>query len=299
MTSKCPAGKKPLLINLDETSLGVHVKAGAGTVVTARTPGGLAEMLGTKPTLADLRGAVTHVALVCDEPSLQPLLPQVLIGNKKLFTKKLTKQVVVPKGVHLLSEKTSWNSAAIMVKILGLLAEALEPHRAKFQPVLLLDCCTCHLSRTVLDEARARQLPLVCVPASTTYLLQPLDTRVFQGYKSFLRAGYLQLQTQSAEGRVPPDAWLRLVMEVASKYLRSHSWREAFVSVGAGAADATQLSTALRSRELPFPTGDAPRISQEQLTNLLPKNKRLLLADFSSLDAPRKRLCRKTSSASA
>lgn len=292
--SRCGPGQKPLFVNLDETSLGVHMKGRAGVVATARTPGGLATALGVKPKLADLRGAITHVAMVCDCSWLQPLLPQVLIGNKRKFTKKLLKAVKAPPAVHLLAEKSSWNSAAVMVKIIDLLAAALEPHRETHLPVLLLDCCTCHLTNAVLERARSKNILLVCVPASTTHLLQPLDTRVFHGYKEFLAKGFLKLQLESEDGTVSPVAWLRLLTEAATHYLRAHRWEPAFISVGAGASSYEQLSSALRCHDLPFDVPLKP-LSPTQLQAVLPKGKRLMPSDFSSLAPPRRRLRTKTS----
>ncbi len=94
--------------------------------------------------------------------------------------------------MRMIAEPTSWKSSAVMVKIIGLLADAVQPHRNKFDHILVLDCCHRRLAKQVLEKARRRNLFIFCVPAATTVLLQPLDTCVCQGYKTFLNQGHLR-----------------------------------------------------------------------------------------------------------
>ena len=93
---------------------------------------------------AALRGAVTHVGLICDNSTLQPLLSQVIIGNRRRFTRKLVAAAVTskPSGVHLFAEKSDWHSHDIMVRVLRLLAGVMEPYKAIWQRVLMLDIAT-------------------------------------------------------------------------------------------------------------------------------------------------------------
>lgn len=245
-----PAGKQILWLNLDETSVAVHFLGGRGTVVTDRTPGGLASKLGVRASKAALRGAVTHVGLICDNSTLQPLLPQVIIGNRRRFTRKLLAAVATskPSGVHLFAEKSAWNSHDIMVRVLRLLAEALEPYKAIWQPVLMLDVATCHVGPKVAAAARSLGIQLVYVPARMTGLLQPLDVAVFASYKAWLRTEWRRLQEAAPQGQVSDVAWLELVMKAASTFLRSKKWHRAFELVGVGGR--SNISTAI-SRQAP------------------------------------------------
>ena len=72
LLAQVPPGRKPLILNLDETSirvwyeprLGLRARAGnrrAGPAPTRQTSRGL------------LRKAFTHVAVICDDAALQPL----------------------------------------------------------------------------------------------------------------------------------------------------------------------------------------------------------------------------------
>jgi hypothetical protein len=54
---------------------------------------------------------------------------------------------------------------------------------------------------------------MLCVPARTTWLLQPLDTHVFAGYKGFLRKQWRELlATDSATFK----SWINLLSEAAT-----------------------------------------------------------------------------------
>jgi hypothetical protein len=50
---------------------------------------------------------------------------------------------------------------------------------------LILDGHRSHLSLRVVDLALANNVCIICLPAHTTYLLQPLDVAVFKALKLF------------------------------------------------------------------------------------------------------------------
>jgi hypothetical protein len=200
--ASCLAGRTPLLINLDETSVALTQEGGAGAVVTAKTPGGCGRKGGSRAVLADRRAAITHVALATEDHNVQPYLPQVLLGNKRLLTKKVMAAVTKAGPVTVVAAKSSWNTSAKMVTILGVLADVLAEKAPGRQAVLLLDGAKLHLTNEVLKKAWACDIMLVPIPAATTAFLQPLDSRVFSGYKAFLRRGYEELRLSCAGGNV-------------------------------------------------------------------------------------------------
>ena len=268
------AGKVPLIINLDETSVGYACADLKGNI--ARQPRGQAP-LGAQIPRKELRGAITHVALITENTEIQPCLPQVLIGNRHRFTLGLMAEAMThkPANVHLFREKTAWNTGAVMVRILELLAAALArwPH---VQPILLLDTASCHLQRAVLRKASDLGIYLCAVPAGLTWLLQPLDTHVFAGYKSFLRAAYLNART--VHGTVSPERWLRLIFQVSTVYLSSRNWSRAFAALGLH-GPCEKLS---RDLQIYFPTGRVAaalpilRPSSDAISKILPRGHRIL-----------------------
>ena len=70
--SRAPAGRRPLIINMDETSLAYHIPGLKGTVVKGARGRDQA-------SLSELRGHVSYLAAITDDAEIQPLLPQVLI----------------------------------------------------------------------------------------------------------------------------------------------------------------------------------------------------------------------------
>jgi hypothetical protein len=136
-----------------------------------------------------------------------------------------------------------------MVRFISLLAKHLEPFREQYQPILLLDCCSAHLSAAVLAAASNQGIWIVIIPARLTWLLQPLDVYIFRNFKRELQKHFRRLIKESIDGRVSDHAWLLCVTRVAATFLSSLSWRRAFVLTGAtGAQDS--LSRALASYKM-------------------------------------------------
>ena len=78
-------GRHPLLLNLDETSVPLGFTPRLSNVIAAtsrqRTKRRHLPSIAQKRETS--RANFTHVAIICDDPSLQPLLPQILIFSKK------------------------------------------------------------------------------------------------------------------------------------------------------------------------------------------------------------------------
>ena len=79
--SRVPPLKEPLRINMDETPVCLYQGDAKGTVMCSkkrqRGGGGPVQRVGRKKR----RTCLTHIAFICDQPAVQVLLPQVLIGN--------------------------------------------------------------------------------------------------------------------------------------------------------------------------------------------------------------------------
>ena len=229
----------------------------------------------------ELRGSVTHVAIIADRPEVQNLLPQVFIGNHHRFTLGL-----VAACVHLFRKKSSWNNKENMRSILELVAEAFG-HFAHLQPILLLDTVRCHIAPSILQKAGALNLWMASVPAGLTYLLQPLDVSGFAGYKRFLREQYRCARLET--GSVSPEQWMRLLFQVCVEFLNRTSWASAFRMVGVGAHEA-QLSAELQSI---FPHGRPSRgasLTAGELARILPHNSGLRPIEFARAALCRRRL---------
>ena len=196
-------GNNILLINLDETNvLYSVVQQQYGMVVRKTHPVDKRHSLlasnrkrcGRRPVQQQLpqqhRGSVTLVSMCCNDSSIQPALPQIIIGNEHKFTHTLLCQARdqgVPQNIHLWRAKSSWMSSCGMKQVISLLKRSLSKYPETHEIVLLLDCAGCHLESSVLAHARRSHVHLLIVPASATGLLQPLDTHGFAWLKNSLR----------------------------------------------------------------------------------------------------------------
>ena len=83
---------RPIIrVNLDETRIPFHHELPRG-MQTKRKLNSRAPRLRPRRRkvvqnvgLAKLRAGFTHVALICDDVSLQPRLPQIMLGNERIF----------------------------------------------------------------------------------------------------------------------------------------------------------------------------------------------------------------------
>ena len=80
-----PPGTIALRLNLDETSVCLFQGDAKGNVFANKRqhPDGYAQ----RAPRSKRRSCLTHVGIICDRPDLQPLLPQVIIGNERTFPK--------------------------------------------------------------------------------------------------------------------------------------------------------------------------------------------------------------------
>ena len=138
------------------------------------------------------RSCLTHVAFICDNPDVQRVLPQIIIGNEATFLASAFPLLYrsSPGNVKLIRQKSAWNNELLCAVIIRMLAAALRPYTDKFQPILLLDAVRIHTAKAVLAACLACHIWPIVVPAKTTWLLQPLDTHAFQQFKVHLRRAY-------------------------------------------------------------------------------------------------------------
>ena len=151
LTDHVEVGKQPVSLNLDETSISYSFHG---------TKGYFAEHLlksrraTTRIRKKELRGSVSHVAIIADRPDVQKRLPQVFIGNRHRFTLGLMAEFVgiTPKFVHLFRRKSSWNNIENINSVLEPLEAALG-HFPDLQLILALDAVRCHIAPRILSKA--------------------------------------------------------------------------------------------------------------------------------------------------
>ena len=158
---------KPMLVyNVDETGLSVvhsplKVVAQVGHNVYSLTSGE--------------RGK-THTVVSCVSASGQALPPMLIYPRKKCVPEHF-KKGAVPNTLFS-NSGNGWINTDLYL-------EWFKFFVANIRPVLLIqDGHGSHVSIELIELARAHNIHLLCLPAHTTHVLQPLDVAVFKSFKS-------------------------------------------------------------------------------------------------------------------
>lgn len=246
LRTQVPAGKRPLLVNIDETSICAFQGRGRGNIFAVKP------QVAQRMSRSTQRTCLTHVAFLCDDPTVQSILPQIIIGNEKtLLARELdAMRVLCPQNVRLLRCKSAWINAQLFAKIIRLLGTLLEPYRDEFQVFLFFDACNAHIGpETWTACSSARVWPIV-VPARMTWLLQMLDTHAFAGYKICLQRLHQNARIVSPSGVVGIDALIVAVCGTIRAILEGRGWAHAFTSNGFGVSQAGMSSRVLQKLQL-------------------------------------------------
>ena len=103
-----------------------------------------------------------------------------MIYPRKRITDNLKVGAVAGTTFHC--SDNGWVNAELFIKWLHFFVESIPPAR----PVLLiLDGHSSHISIEVIEFARSNDVHMLCIPAHTTHILQPLDVGVFKSFKSY------------------------------------------------------------------------------------------------------------------
>ena len=240
----------------------------------------------------DLRGHVTYVAFLSADAAVQAALPQVVIGNERKFTKAMHDSILkVGAGpVSFWRYQSAWNSHEKMRRILGLLSSCLQPWKDTHQPILLLDCASCHIHATVWGLASRYGIRLVFIPARLTFLLQPADTHLFFKFKASLKRKWLDEAVASDAGVVSDEAWLRVVITTVKELLSDSTWSHAFESNGIKphqAGVSSRVLSKLLWDHVPLLPVGAPTL--QQLRAIFPRRMKLKSTSILNYTPPKKK----------
>ena len=263
-------GSGVLHVNLDETHIVVRPQPLLGNAVSlTRRRGGRRVRPERNATTAEQRLGFTLVALICDDPRVQPLLPQVIICGQHSMTVRQYQGMLAecPANVYLLRTKKGWNSSQILARHVRILARAIHPAIAGRKVMLTMDCARLHLTPAVTRACADSGVYYHLVPAKMTWLLQPCDTHAFARFKRAMRSLTEKAASLAVAGRVDIVACVRCVLAAILHVLQGTVWRRAFEEVGlCGSQDALGRAVACRlqfARDVAFgntqPSADALR----------------------------------------
>lgn len=262
------------MLNLDETAVPVVFDSVRGTVLVQNGRRAWKALPSLKSTPSERRVYLTHVAIVCDDSSIQPLLPQVIYVSAKTLTRDqwniLSEQL--PHNVYVKRLPKAWDNATQHRVIMRMLSMTLAPYLAAMQPILVVDAAPLHLTDGVLKEIHDASIWSLIVPAGSTGLLQPLGTHVFYRFKSFLKQRFNDALTASPEHKT--KAMVGLLTDAVKEVLQGHQWQYAFRQNGIW-EDQAHLCGPLRRKLGYAAVGDIPdsRPSSEQIKLCWPRNR--------------------------
>ncbi|CAJ1388722.1 unnamed protein product, partial [Effrenium voratum] len=225
-----PTGRSPLVINMDETAVVRHVSGLVGTVVrhprATRCPK-------DEATLSDVRSYISYFASITHDRAVQPMLPQVLVGNEHQFPVKLLEGLrPLPHGVHVWRCKSAWNNHATMRRYISLLAKSLGDLVQQRYVILLAECALSHIDVSIFKHALRCGVRLVYVPASMTGVLLPCDTHLFSRFKAAFADMWRRQKAECVAGVVTTNDWVRVIWRAVEEVVMRGDWQQAFESAG-------------------------------------------------------------------
>ena len=162
---------KPMQIfNADETGVSVVHKQGK-----------VLAQLGRRhvSTITSAEKGKTHTVLSCISAVGQVLPPMIVYPRKQRVPDSL-KNDCVP-DTYFACSGNGWINSELYLEWFKFFLKHISPTR----PVLLVqDGHSSHISISLIELARENDVHLLCLPAHTTHILQPLDVGVFKSFKS-------------------------------------------------------------------------------------------------------------------
>ena len=126
-----------------------------------------------------------------------------------------------------------WVNTSSYTKVLRLLRKCLKFHRIqrRFQVIFFADAFGGHITVRSLYKMGAYGFWFVLLPAQLTWLLQPLDVKVFGYLKAFLRQRFITVPAQNFNDSLVLTA-IRDVFAAVEKWFVNRSWAKAFDTLG-------------------------------------------------------------------
>ena len=222
-------------INMDETGIRLLQIPGQGLITeVARRAKRSARGLKRAATKHQTRGMFTLAVLVCDDDTVQQILPQVLIIGSGIMTARERQSVEnnLPRNVHLWTAEKCWMTSQLMARLIRLVRSTVSKTLPDINIVFSADAYRAHITQSVWRAMAAAGILYYLIPARMTAVLQPCDVAVFARFKKQLAMKMQQREiNQTAGTTTVPD----LILEVCATIdtaVRAISWRQTFASCG-------------------------------------------------------------------
>ena len=228
-----PFGETPLRLNFDETSCRLFYETAPGIlgsepIASSAHKGFITQQV----TRKQKRGTLSFLALLCDDTTIQPSLPQIIIGNEHVLPeavrRALEEESLLMKNVTVLRRKSAWVNDELLSLVAATWGKALRKYKDTHQPILLMDVCSPHMGLRFLRALARWNIWSVFIPGRTTWLLQPCDTHCFAAFKGALRTMFEQRLLESDDGTVDIKSVILHLNRATRKVIQGKEWAPAF-----------------------------------------------------------------------
>ncbi len=234
--AQVPSGSTSLILNLDETSIRFFYQPKAGMRFRKTQSGPKGVHHTRHASRSQLRKALTHIAVICNDTAIQPLIPQICLVAAAAVPKRDLAHWKPLKGssAEVWRSKSAWINVPMFVLVVRRLGSRLREVAPGRQLILLMDAHSVHTAAPVLAEARRQNIWICIIPASTTSLLQPLDTDVFARFKRFLQSRLQEMMGSGSNTDMKITDILNALQAGLRSVLQKHAWAEIFEKNGFG-----------------------------------------------------------------
>lgn len=226
-------GREIVWVNMDESTLS-NVKAWKKGIRSQREPI-TAEGFQNAMRLRALP-RTSLIAAIASSPEVQRVLPQVRLPrsvNGKKPTFALRAAYATAQRPQVTWHGTNgWNTQTTMLLWLTALRRAVRSVRPSSAIVLLMDCCSVHLSSRTWARMVALQIIPIIVPARTTWLLQPLDVYCFAGLKRKIRNEVFRRSSSGVTGTLSQVEQACIHGEAIKTEIIDRDWSRSFKDFG-------------------------------------------------------------------
>ncbi len=264
--SKVPVTKKPLHVNIDETSIKIDQDVRHGHVTQAAKKLAGCNILRRRIPKAHTRTAYSLVAVICDDEEIQQSLPQFIVVNSKVCTEAVYKALLenLPTNAVLWRRKSSWMDIGAVCQVVRDVAKSLKKHQTTHQVILSMDACKTHMNHRVWNTAARVGFMMFGIPAKTTGYLQPLDVYAFAQLKNKLRHASQTSCIGVGASFCTLGMSILTLSDVISEVLTGKCWRTAFEHLGHAGHQTSlskQLLGSLNLDQMPLMAADFPSLA--------------------------------------
>ena len=189
----------------------------------------------------------TYMAVVCDSPQLQPLLPQIVLPkytqNESPPNHVLDTLSVIGFPFEFWHGSLGAASPGIVQSWATRIRSVVNSFNTDAWILLLLDCSSSHLSVHTVAHLRRLGFLIVMIPARLTWLLQVLDVYVFGPLKKEMRLEEARQRINSERGELAVLQRMKIATSSIRKHVVNRDWARAFEKLGAGDANRARCSS--------------------------------------------------------